>query len=493
MKAEDPKQPRQPWRFTVDGGAPFAFAGLCTRKQWDDAEDRGVDDGYLYSATIITTTPNEVVKPVHNRMPAILPERRGRGGLAASRPQRRGRDRDARRRSTPRRMEGAPANPALNKVGKGMAEGPELLVAPQEPAPTLLAFFAFAFFFGFAFFFAFFGFSVFGFFVDRRRQRASARPSVSTVALPALVVDRAGDLGLRGPWSSARSSRRAVRRSCFGLPAMKYSRCSVPTSYSGHSTLTPCSLVNVFRQVVDFEDGVFGAVGAEVDHHRFRHFLGVDAVFRGARDRASAGRPRSGRFRRPCAALDRADDAAVGDRRAGLDLQHVGGLEEGVAADVGAGGADQPVDQLHLRVPPGTVTAFESGTSPVFTHSRCAASPAPLRRWSRAPRRRRRGGRSTTITSAPRGRRSSSSDADPRASLIAATVLESAAVRRRAILWAIAGRTAPWHKATQLSVPSRADGPRRPRPPDHLHRSRLRARSCCSSTGWPAPPRTGAR
>jgi putative SOS response-associated peptidase YedK len=30
-----------------------------------------------------------------------------------------------------RRLSGAPANPALNKVGKGMAEGPELLVAPQ--------------------------------------------------------------------------------------------------------------------------------------------------------------------------------------------------------------------------------------------------------------------------------------------------------------------------------------------------------------------------
>src|SRR4051794_20872220 len=31
MKAEDRKQPRQPFRFTVDGGAPFAFAGLCSR------------------------------------------------------------------------------------------------------------------------------------------------------------------------------------------------------------------------------------------------------------------------------------------------------------------------------------------------------------------------------------------------------------------------------------------------------------------------------
>src|SRR3954467_14715100 len=74
MKAEDPKQPRQPWRFTVDGGEPFAFAGLCTRKEWDDPEERGVDrDGFLYSATLITTTPNAVAKPVHDRMPSILP------------------------------------------------------------------------------------------------------------------------------------------------------------------------------------------------------------------------------------------------------------------------------------------------------------------------------------------------------------------------------------------------------------------------------------
>ena len=73
MKAEDPKQPRQPWRFTVDGGEPFAFAGLCTRKEWEDEDDRGFDDGWLYSCTIITTTPNDVVSKVHDRMPTILP------------------------------------------------------------------------------------------------------------------------------------------------------------------------------------------------------------------------------------------------------------------------------------------------------------------------------------------------------------------------------------------------------------------------------------
>ena len=132
MRAEDPKQPRQPWRFTVDGGAPFAFAGLCTRKPWEDVEDRGVDeDGYLYSATIITTTPNAVVKPVHNRMPAILPD--AEAEAAWLRPDLSPEDAIAMLGPLDaRRMEGAPANPALNKVGKGVAEGPELLVAPQD-------------------------------------------------------------------------------------------------------------------------------------------------------------------------------------------------------------------------------------------------------------------------------------------------------------------------------------------------------------------------
>ncbi|HWB70415.1 MAG TPA: SOS response-associated peptidase [Solirubrobacterales bacterium] len=130
MKAEDPRQPRQPWRFTVDGGEPFAFAGLCTRKEWSDDEERGAEDGWLYSCTIVTTTPNEVVAPVHDRMPAILsgPEAEAawlRPELSVE---------DAVAMCVPldaRRMDSAPANPKLNKVGKGI-EGPELLVAPQS-------------------------------------------------------------------------------------------------------------------------------------------------------------------------------------------------------------------------------------------------------------------------------------------------------------------------------------------------------------------------
>ena len=94
MKAEDPKQPRQPWRFTVDGGEPFAFAGICTRKEWEGEE--ATDDGWLYSCTIITTEPNELVAKVHDRMPVILPAARRRGRLARPAPERRGRGRDVR-------------------------------------------------------------------------------------------------------------------------------------------------------------------------------------------------------------------------------------------------------------------------------------------------------------------------------------------------------------------------------------------------------------
>ena len=129
MRAEDPKQPRQPWRFTVDGGEPFAFAGICTRKEWEE-EGNGVEDGWLYSCTIVTTTPNELVAKVHDRMPAILP---GPEAEAAwLRPDLELEEAVAMCAPLPAaRMSSAPANPRLNKVGKGI-EGPELLVAPAS-------------------------------------------------------------------------------------------------------------------------------------------------------------------------------------------------------------------------------------------------------------------------------------------------------------------------------------------------------------------------
>lgn len=61
-------QGKQPYCIQLDDGELFAFAGLYDI--WHD-----VDGNELYSYTIITTTPNDLVAPIHNRMPVIL--RRG--------------------------------------------------------------------------------------------------------------------------------------------------------------------------------------------------------------------------------------------------------------------------------------------------------------------------------------------------------------------------------------------------------------------------------
>jgi len=51
----------------IEGGALFTFAGLYEIWQPQGAEP-------LWSCTIITTTPNELMQPIHDRMPAILPK-----------------------------------------------------------------------------------------------------------------------------------------------------------------------------------------------------------------------------------------------------------------------------------------------------------------------------------------------------------------------------------------------------------------------------------
>ena len=63
----DPDGVKRPVHFTLASGEPFAFAGL--RAYWRDAES-GEE---IESCTIITTTANDLVAPVHDRMPVILP------------------------------------------------------------------------------------------------------------------------------------------------------------------------------------------------------------------------------------------------------------------------------------------------------------------------------------------------------------------------------------------------------------------------------------
>ena len=56
---------KAPMRITLASGEPFAFAGLW--ENWDLPEG-----DKLRTFTIITTSPNELVAPIHNRMPVIL-------------------------------------------------------------------------------------------------------------------------------------------------------------------------------------------------------------------------------------------------------------------------------------------------------------------------------------------------------------------------------------------------------------------------------------
>jgi putative SOS response-associated peptidase YedK len=57
---------------------PFAFAGL-----WDFWRDPA-GDKELYSFTIITTEPNALLRPIHNRMPVIYDREMGRQWLEHS-------------------------------------------------------------------------------------------------------------------------------------------------------------------------------------------------------------------------------------------------------------------------------------------------------------------------------------------------------------------------------------------------------------------------
>jgi putative SOS response-associated peptidase YedK len=58
---------KQPHLIRFADARPFAFAGLWER--WLPSDGGGVVD----SCTIITTTPNELVRSLHDRMPVILP------------------------------------------------------------------------------------------------------------------------------------------------------------------------------------------------------------------------------------------------------------------------------------------------------------------------------------------------------------------------------------------------------------------------------------
>ena len=126
LRPESPKGDRIPFRYSVDGGELFAFAGL-----WDESR---TGDERIASVTILTTSANRVCAAVHDRMPCVLegPEAEAawlsgdvdaEGALDLLAP------------LADARTTAAPANPAVNRAG---VEGAELIVAPAEPEPAQL-------------------------------------------------------------------------------------------------------------------------------------------------------------------------------------------------------------------------------------------------------------------------------------------------------------------------------------------------------------------
>jgi putative SOS response-associated peptidase YedK len=119
LRSENPKQPRVPFRYTVDGGEPFAFAGLFGYAK--------IGEDWVTSATILTTAANEVCAPVHDRMPVVLPGPDEEAEWLA------GSDEQALMAPlASARTAVRPANPAVNRAG---VEGPELIEPPPPGEP----------------------------------------------------------------------------------------------------------------------------------------------------------------------------------------------------------------------------------------------------------------------------------------------------------------------------------------------------------------------
>ena len=118
---------RQPFHVRRPDRRPFAMAGLWSRWQGPGTA--------LESFVVLTCEPTDRVRPLHDRMPVILPEDSWDTWLAGELPPWRLRDLLA---PYPGELEVVPVSPFVNKADN---EGPECvrevaLPPPGPPAPT---------------------------------------------------------------------------------------------------------------------------------------------------------------------------------------------------------------------------------------------------------------------------------------------------------------------------------------------------------------------
>jgi len=115
---------RHPFAFALASGEPYAFAGL-----WESWRPKEPDSATrLETFTILTTDPNELMEPVHNRMPVILAPKDYNRWLEPGDPARLPLD-----LLRPYPAERMKAWSVSDRVGNARNDDPELLAPSQEP------------------------------------------------------------------------------------------------------------------------------------------------------------------------------------------------------------------------------------------------------------------------------------------------------------------------------------------------------------------------
>ncbi len=124
------KKVKQPWFIRRRDGEPLAFAGLW--EIWHDPNDPDQEHApRVRTCVIITTEPNDLMRPIHNRMPVVLPESAWSQWLDGE-----NHDTDSLHKLlVPAPAEQFEAWPITRLVNKPANNGPELL----EPAPVASA------------------------------------------------------------------------------------------------------------------------------------------------------------------------------------------------------------------------------------------------------------------------------------------------------------------------------------------------------------------
>lgn len=127
--ARAPKPPKQPFAIRLEDDAPFAFGALW--EAWrDPAADRDAPGAWVATCTLLTTTPNSLMRRIHDRMPVIVPPAAYDAWLDPTLP----RD-DARAMLAPYAPAAMRAYPVTRAVNDPQHDAPDVL-APLPARPT---------------------------------------------------------------------------------------------------------------------------------------------------------------------------------------------------------------------------------------------------------------------------------------------------------------------------------------------------------------------